>query len=476
MVSVLRDPDRTDTAFMTKRAWWLTVLNLFVPGSAQVLAGNRRLGRFGLGATLVFWTLIVVAIVLAVFARGILLDIATNTWVLVAGVVLLAFYAVLWIVLTFDTLRLVRLVRVAPSARAFVAGLSVVALAAVSGTAAYGAIAASAGIDLLQTVFAKGPSQPPIDGRYNILLLGGDAGPDRQGMRPDSISVASVDAETGQVTLIGIPRNLEQVPFVEGSPLYEVLPNGYDCGSKCLIDYLYTYGELDWAYLYPDAEKNNSSPGIEAMRDAVEGVLGITIPYYVLIDMQGFADLIDAMGGIDITVSERVPWGSNEDENGNSIPPAGYFEPGEQHMDGATALNYARSRYATTDYARMQRQPRCRRRCSSSSLPRPFSRTSSTSRRQASKSCAPTSPSRCSPISCSSPRSRRRSLSSPTTSRRPRSIPRPPTTTRSMRRFTICSGRRRRPPPSDDGSAPRRGVGTRGPRAAARPSRPSRAS
>jgi len=356
MVSVLRDPDRTDTAFMTKRAWWLVVLNVFVPGSAQVLAGNRRLGRFGLGATLVLWTLIVVAIVLAIFARGILLDIVTNTWVLVAGVVLLAFYAVLWIVLTLDTLRLVRLVRVAPSARAFVAGLSVVALTAVSGTAAYGAIAASAGIDLLQTVFAEGPSQPPIDGRYNILLLGGDAGPDRQGMRPDSISVASVDAETGQVTLIGIPRNLEQVPFSEGSPMYEVLPNGYDCGSKCLIDYLYTYGELDWAYLYPDAEKNNSSPGIEAMRDAVEGVLGITIPYYVLIDMQGFADLIDAMGGIDITVSERVPWGSNEDENGNSIPPAGYFEPGEQHMDGATALNYARSRYATTDYARMQRQ------------------------------------------------------------------------------------------------------------------------
>ena len=356
MVSVLRDPDRTDTAFMTKRAWWLVVLNVFVPGSAQALAGNRRLGRFGLGATLVLWTLIVVAIVLAVFARGILLDIVTNTWVLVAGVVLLAFYAVLWIVLTLDTLRLVRLVRVAPSARAFVAGLSVVALTAVSGTAAYGAIAASAGIDLLQTVFAEGPSQPPIDGRYNILLLGGDAGPDRQGMRPDSISVASVDAETGQVTLIGIPRNLEQVPFSEGSPMYEVLPNGYDCGSKCLIDYLYTYGELDWAYLYPDAEKNNSSPGIEAMRDAVEGVLGITIPYYVLIDMQGFADLIDAMGGIDITVSERVPWGSNEDENGNSIPPAGYFEPGEQHMDGATALNYARSRYATTDYARMQRQ------------------------------------------------------------------------------------------------------------------------
>ena len=356
MVSVLRDPDRTDTAFMTKRAWWLVVLNVLVPGSAQVLAGNRRLGRFGLGATLVLWTLIVVAIALAVFARGILLDVVTNTWVLVAGVVMLVFYAVLWIVLTFDTLRLVRLVRVAPSARGFVAGLSVVALAAVSGTAAYGAVATTAGIGLLDAVFAERPTVAPVDGRYNILLLGGDAGPDRQGMRPDSISVASVDAETGQVTLIGIPRNLEEVPFVDGSPLYEVLPDGYVCGNKCIIDYLYTYGELDWAYLYPDAEKNGSSPGIEAMRDAVEGVTGLTIPFFVIIDMQGFADLIDAMGGIDITITERVAYGSNEDENGDPLPPAGYFEPGDYHMDGGTALTYARTRYGTTDYARMQRQ------------------------------------------------------------------------------------------------------------------------
>ncbi|GMA90047.1 LCP family protein [Homoserinibacter gongjuensis] len=357
MTSVLRDPDRTNTAFMTQRAWWLVGLNLLVPGAAQVLAGNRRLGRFGLGSTLVLWVLVVVGIALSVFARGLLLDIATNTWVLGGAVVLLLFYAVLWIVLTLDTLRLVRLVRVAPAARAFVAGLSVVALAAVSGTAAYGAVSAGAGIDLLDTVFAQGPSQPPIDGRYNILLLGGDAGPDRQGMRPDSISVASVDAETGQVTLIGIPRNLEQVPFVEGSPMYEVLPDGYTCGSKCIIDYLYTYGELDWAYLYPDAAEHNSSPGIEAMRDAVQGVLGITIPYYVLIDMQGFSDLIDAMGGIDITVDARVPFGANENPDGSPrTEPDGWFEVGEHHMDGPTALTYTRTRYATSDYERMQRQ------------------------------------------------------------------------------------------------------------------------
>ena len=79
MTSVLRDPDRTNTAFMTKRAWWLVGLNLLVPGAAQVLAGNRRLGRFGLGSTLVLWALVVVGAALAVFARGLILDIATNT-------------------------------------------------------------------------------------------------------------------------------------------------------------------------------------------------------------------------------------------------------------------------------------------------------------------------------------------------------------------------------------------------------------
>ena len=356
MTSVLRDPDRTDTAFMTKRAWWLVGLNLLVPGSAQVLAGSRRLGRFGLGATLVLWLLALVTIGLALLARGTLLALATTTWVLAAAVVLLVFFAVLWLVLTLDTLRLTQLVRVAPRARAAVAGLAVVALAAVSGTASYGAVTAGAGIDLLDTVFAEGPSVDPVDGRYNILLLGGDAGPGRVGLRPDSISVASVDATTGQVTLIGIPRNLEQVPFSEGSPMYEVLPNGYDCGSQCLIDYLYTYGQLDWAYLYPDAEANGSEPGIEAMRDAAEGVLGIEIPFYVLIDMQGFADLIDALGGIDITLEDRVAYGPNTDRDGNPRPPAGYFEAGPQHMDGKTALTYARTRYGSNDYQRMQHQ------------------------------------------------------------------------------------------------------------------------
>jgi len=261
---------------------------------------------------------------------------------------------------------------VAPSARAFVAGLSVVALAAVSGTAAYGGIAvlglvvtagaagygaasATSAAGLVSAVFGDGSVEPPIDGRYNILLLGGDAGPDRLGLRPDSISVASVDAETGAVVLIGIPRALYSVPFAEGSPLWDAYPDGYDCGDDCLIDYIYTYGE-EHPDLYPEAEREGSTPGVEAMRDAVEGVLGIPLQYYVLIDMQGFSDLVDALGGINIDVPERVAIGANTYPDGSPAPPGGYIEAGPQHMDGGTALWYARSRYGVKDTDRMARQ------------------------------------------------------------------------------------------------------------------------
>ena len=61
----LRHPDSADPGVMTKRGWWLLVMNLLVPGSAQVVAGNRRLGRFGLGATLLAWFLAIVTVAVA---------------------------------------------------------------------------------------------------------------------------------------------------------------------------------------------------------------------------------------------------------------------------------------------------------------------------------------------------------------------------------------------------------------------------
>lgn len=344
----VRSPDTRNPRVMTRRAWWLILLNFVIPGSAQVLAGDRRLGRVGLAATLVLWALVVIAVVLVLAARGVFLTIATSPVVLGLVIAVAVFYAVLWAVLTLDTLRLVRLVKVAPNFRGIVAALGVLSLVVAVGGA--GAVAANSVAALgIVNIFRPGASEPPVDGRYNILLLGGDAGPDRLGLRPDSITVASIEAATGKATLFGIPRNMEQVPFVEGSPLWNDFPDGYDCGDECLISYLYTYGE-EHPDLYPDAEDEGSNPGIEAMRDAVEGVLGLEIPYYVLIDMEGFAQLIDALGGVEIDVTERVGLAIN----GQTA--TSFIEPGVQRMDGATALWYARSRYNTTDYDRMARQ------------------------------------------------------------------------------------------------------------------------
>ncbi|GAA2040876.1 hypothetical protein GCM10009819_28150 [Agromyces tropicus] len=355
--SPIRYPDTGSRPLMTRRGWWLVGLNILVPGSAQSLAGNHRLARIGLGATLVLWTIVVVAVVLRFVAPTILYSLIANSVVLWVVALVLVFYGVLWVVLTLDTLRLVRLVKTEPNARGWIALLAAGVMVLVSGGAAYGAYVATTASGFLSTVFVAGPSEPPVDGRYNILLLGGDSGPDREGMRPDSMTVASIDAETGQAVLIGLPRDLEDIPFPDGSPLAAVYPEGYGSidGCEvdvCLLNSIYTEVELKSPEMYPDAEARGSQPGIEGMRDAAEGVTGLTIQYYVLIDMQGFEALINALGGVDITVEQRLPIGGDEDLQNVD----GWVEAGPQHMDGYTALWYARARHGTSDYDRMQRQ------------------------------------------------------------------------------------------------------------------------
>jgi len=335
---------------MATRAWWLVGFNILIPGSAQLLAGNRKLGRFGVRLTFSLWALAIIAIALYFLAPRAIYGVASNTIALTLVQIVLVVYAVLWLALTLDTLRLTNLVRATPSVRPFVAGLAVVVMVICVGGAGYAAMLTGVLRSTVSDLFVSGDYADPVDGQYNILLLGGDAGPDRMGMRPDSISVVSVNADTGAATMIGVPRNFERAIFSEGSPLWTPFPDGYDCGDDCLINYLYTYGE-EHPELYPDAVANGSSPGVEATRDAVAGVTGLTLQYFVVIDMQGFADLVDSLGGVTIDVPAVTNIAPIE-----ATEPYFTLEAGSQHMDGGTALWYARSRYETTDYERMERQ------------------------------------------------------------------------------------------------------------------------
>lgn len=372
----LRNPDAASVEVMTRRAWWLVVLNVLVPGSAQVLAGDRRLGRFGLGATLAGWTVIVLGALFALLWPSGLFALATGSFIpsflswfrplpLTLVQIALVGYVVLWIVLTIDTLRLVRLVRVGRATRFGVTILAVALLTLSGSVAAWGAQVAGATRDGFAQLFAESaPVVPPSDGYYNILLLGGDSGEGRDSMRFDSISVVSVNADTGATTITGIPRDMPHFPFAPG-PMQDEYPDGHTghadpvCGWGSGINQLRTEVEIcqDGNALYPDADSRGSEPGIEATKDAAEGILGIQIPYYVLIDMKGFADVVDALGGVDITVQERLPKGGPA-YDGQPVNDwaFGWIEPGAQHMDGDTAQWYARSRYTTSDFDRMRRQ------------------------------------------------------------------------------------------------------------------------
>ncbi|WP_127472847.1 LCP family protein [Microbacterium sulfonylureivorans] len=374
---LLRYPDTASRAMMSRRGWWLVLLNFLVPGSAQSLAGNRRLGRFALGATILMWVLLGLALLVALLSPTAGLSIVTGAWLpdwlaalrpaplLLIQVVLVA-YGLLWIVLAVDTLRLVRLVRTGAAERFGIALLAVALTVASAGSAAYAASAVGTARDTIGAIFqSTGPVVQPSDGYYNILLLGADSGAGRDSMRFDSISVVSVDAATGATTITGIPRDMPHFPFSEG-PMQDAYPNGHEghsdpnCGWGSGINQLRTEVEVcqDGASLYPDAAANGSEPAIEATKDAAEGILGIDIPYYVFIDMHGFASLVDALGGVDITVEKRLPKGGGPSYEGQPVDEwaTGWIEAGPQHMNGDTAQWYARSRYTTDDFDRMERQ------------------------------------------------------------------------------------------------------------------------
>lgn len=342
------------------RAVTLAPIGQLLPGLPQFFLGHRIVGALGLISCFAGLAAILVLVVGFLVDRRIGLGWATQEGPLTVILVVAFVLGLVWVALGIHLAVVVWNRKPRESHRALRSALVVLVAALqliMGGTIAYyanlqrefvGSLFPTAAPTVTEPQSNDAIQPPPLppppapEGRVNILMLGGDAGEGRWGLRPDSISVVSVDLATAQTTIIGVPRNLQLAPFSEGSPLYGPWPNGYDCGASCLISYLYTYAS-GRPGLYPGA----ANPGVEATRDAVEGVLGIEIPYAILIDMQGFTDLIDAIGGIDLCVSDRIL-----SDSGAEV----IVEAGCQHMDGATALTYSRARHDSDDYGRMTKQ------------------------------------------------------------------------------------------------------------------------
>jgi LCP family protein required for cell wall assembly len=175
--------------------------------------------------------------------------------------------------------------------------------------------------------------------RINILVMGLDRR-SREGnipTRTDSLFVVSVDPKTNTAGILGIPRDLwVEIPGKTGGTYQE------------RINTVYVQGETQ---KYPQG-------GVGLMKQVLLDQFGIKIDKYVIIDLKGFETIIDDLGGIDIDVPEAVydPYYSETELPGDYFPVD--VKPGMQHMDGKTALAYARVRFNTDDLDRIQRQQR----------------------------------------------------------------------------------------------------------------------
>ncbi|HEU4399767.1 MAG TPA: LCP family protein [Actinomycetota bacterium] len=345
-----------------RRPLLAALLSCLLPGAGQLYLGHRRRG----------WTMVAITVGCLAIAVGLLSEpTALSRMVvqpgallalLVADVGLMAFRAVAVV----DAYLLATRGRIlAPpshlrrSAAAGLAGILALTAAPHAAAAFYDLQA----YDLLTTVFSGsdhgwkasgrggGTSHlvTAIPGRVTVLLLGGDAGPGRQGLRTDTMIVASFELKTGKAVLFGLPRNLVQAPLPPG-PAADLFGGQ---GFPRPLNELYAFAELERRGLFPAGER----PGVLAVAGAVEAMLGLPIDHYALVDLKGFVDVVNALGGVTVEVTKPIR--VEVDRLGTEgSQPAFVISPGRRHLNGFTALAYVRSRKTTSDYDRMERQ-RC---------------------------------------------------------------------------------------------------------------------
>lgn len=187
--------------------------------------------------------------------------------------------------------------------------------------------------DSLFNVFSKSSQEikGQSEGRTNILLLGMGGSNHPGGTLSDTMIVLSIDWQTKKMAMISLPRDLwVKVPGLG-------------------------YSKINGAYSYGEQNSKSTGGGGQVSSQVVSEVLGIPVHYFTRIDFDGFKKIIDTLGGVDINVDKAI--------NDPLYPAANMinYDPfsisaGEHHLDGATALKYARSRETTSDFDRSRRQ------------------------------------------------------------------------------------------------------------------------
>lgn len=340
------DDSATDAAARVRfrRAVTLLLMTLLLPGSAQLTAGRRDVGRVAVRVALTVAAGLVLVVGLGLVWHGIVYWMVSNTVVLTFIRLLLCALAVGWALLFMDAWRLGQPLQLRRKQRLAAVALNGLLCFVVAGTLLFASHMVAVQKGFITAMFGDGAVTGAHDGRYNVLLLGGDSGADRWGLRPDSLTVASIDATTGRTVLFGLPRNMTNFPFPKGSVMAKQFPSTYDC-STCELNSLAT-----WAGDHKSLFAGEADPAMEATMEGVEGITGLELNYYAMVNLRGFRAMVQAVGGLTLNVRDRIPIG------GVGGPVTGYIEPGVRRLNGFETLWFARSRESADDYSRMARQ------------------------------------------------------------------------------------------------------------------------
>ena len=360
-----------------RRSATLTVASALLPGLGLTGARQRWAKILGVLLPVGFLGGLVLLAVRAVMNPEVAIGWALRPGILRGTILVLIVAALGWAFLITLTHLITRPKGLATAKRAIGAGLVVALTFVVSAPLAVAARYTLSQLQLVEKVFApevQASGRPEVDvnakdpwkdtPRLNILLLGADSTgsriADNKGTyvpRTDTIMVASIDTATGNTTLVQIPRSVERTPFPEGSKLAKLFPRGFrgaGDSSEWLINAIW---ERTVSKDYPEmaeAVAPATYPGAEALKQGVEGITGLHMHYFALVNIDGLQQLIDAMGGVKLNVNRKLPIGGDHQTGAR---PHGRLKPGpDQLLDGYNAMWYARSRFDSDDYARMARQ------------------------------------------------------------------------------------------------------------------------
>lgn len=326
------------------------VVSLVVPGAPSLM---RR--KFLSALLLLFGVLVpLAAAVVGVVRRDRITSLVLDSTVLRVIQVICAVFVLTRLVAVIEVIN----ARRAGTRQRLAAFVAVVGLLVVAFPAGYSVVRADQLNEVINKVFVTSGSSDPIsaiagdgtdDDFQTILLLGGDEGPGRWALRTDTMILVSIHKASGRVAMVSIPRNLRGVRFPEGSAMHDEFSKGFKDLTNAIFPYVYAHPDVAARYLRGDL-----APEAVALVTGLSYSMDVTIDDYVLVNMQGFLEIVDALGGVTVNLDKKIPMPGNVPGAKHAYPPT--IGPGEVKLDGTLALGYVRSRAADSDYRRMGRQ------------------------------------------------------------------------------------------------------------------------